>query len=218
MPLAPFVQSNVPVYLYGCGLSFSIGYRAVAVASCASECGTLRLLSSWQHITWIQPYLVCLGGTNLPLVYHCPFLDLFSSSELRARMRNFAGGISHFAFRETGHFAFRILRNRTFRTSHAPRAKPDTTAPTLGHYGTRHSQGTRHSLRVSRAAIFSRPVHLFLTIHVFCTGAIYLEIRLPPRHPRAPCNAYGEGGFHTQMPPRRPLITRSNVQNTAAFM
>jgi hypothetical protein len=30
----------------GCGLSFSIGYRAVAVASCASECGTLRLLSS----------------------------------------------------------------------------------------------------------------------------------------------------------------------------
>ena len=30
----------------GSGLSFSIGYRAVAVASCASECGTLRLLSS----------------------------------------------------------------------------------------------------------------------------------------------------------------------------
>jgi hypothetical protein len=45
--------------------------------------------------------------------------DLPLRNRAKFRVRNFAGGISHFAFRETGHFAFRILRNRTFRTSHA---------------------------------------------------------------------------------------------------
>jgi hypothetical protein len=30
----------------------TVGYRAVAVASCASECGTLRLLPSWQQLTF----------------------------------------------------------------------------------------------------------------------------------------------------------------------
>jgi hypothetical protein len=55
------VFCNLYRYTYlGCGLSFSIGYRAAAVASCASGCGTLRLnvILTADYINSIQPYFV----------------------------------------------------------------------------------------------------------------------------------------------------------------
>ena len=69
-----------------------------------------------------------------PDISHFAFRSPFATaglSHFAFRISRFAKpGISHFAFRETGHFAFRAS---------------DTTPPTPGHYG------TRHSLRVSRA-------------------------------------------------------------------
>eukprot|EP01046_Picozoa_sp_COSAG06_P000723 COSAG06_NODE_21_length_33796_cov_70.184853_12_plen_212_part_00 len=76
----------------------------------------------------------------------------FRVSRNRAfRISRFAKpGISHFAFRETGHFAFRETGHFAFReTGHFAFRASDTTPPTPGHYG------TRHSLRVSRAVPFA---------------------------------------------------------------